>query len=77
MEKSERNKFHLVIGCSHKTFFQHPAISFRISAEYFENNLNDPNNDYTFTNGYYERTVEESDLDFAFGENDRESTIEK
>ena len=58
-----------------KTFFQQPVISFRISADYFENNLNDPNNDYTFNNGYYERTVEESDLDFAFGENDRESLI--
>ena len=56
-------------------FFQRPAISFRISQDYFENNLSDPNNDYTLNNGYYERTVEESDLDFAFGENDRELTL--
>ena len=50
-------------------------MSFRISQDYFENNLSDPNNDYTLNNGYYERTVEESDLDFAFGENDRELTL--
>ena len=47
-------------------------MSFRIAQDYFENNLNDPNNDYSLNNGFYERTIEEADLDFTFGDsNDR------
>ena len=45
---------------------QRPALAFRIAQDYFENNLDDPNNDYTLNNGFYERTIEEADLDFAF-----------
>ena len=55
---------------------QRPALSFRISQEYFENNLSDPNNDFTFENGFYERTVDEADLEFSFeDENDRKSGL--
>ena len=51
-------------------------MSFRIAQDYFENNLNDPNNDYSLNNGFYERTIEEADLDFAFGDsNDRKLGI--
>ena len=47
-------------------------MSFRIAQDYFENNLDDPNNDYTLNNGFYERTIEEADLDFALDDsNDR------
>ena len=53
-----------------------PALSFRIAQDYFENNFNDPNNDYTLNNGFYERTIEEADLDFAFGDsNDRKFNL--
>ena len=55
---------------------QRPALAFRIAQDYFENNLDDPNNDYTLNNGFYERTIEEADLDFAFGDsNDRKLNL--
>lgn len=51
--------------------FQRPALSVRFSQDYFDNNIDDPNDDFVLNGGYYERTIEESDLDFQFGENDR------
>ena len=55
-----------------KTIIKRPELSFRISQDYFENNLSNSNDEYTLNNGFYERTIVESDLDFAFGEsNDR------
>ena len=51
--------------------FQRPALSFRVSQDYYENNLNDQEG-FTFNNGYYEKTVEESELQLSFDEeNDR------
>ena len=55
-----------------KIIIKRPELSFRISQDYFENNLSNSNDEYTLNNGFYERTIVESDLDFAFGEsNDR------
>ena len=52
--------------------FQRPALSFRVSQFYYENNLSDQEG-FTFNNGYYEKTVEESELQLSFDEeNDRE-----
>ena len=49
-----------------------PALTFRIAQEYFENNLSDEEDLYTFVpvdgpdGGFYDRTIHQDDLTLSF-----------
>ena len=51
--------------------FQAPALIYRFTESYFQNNLQGQENDgYVHENGYYTKTVPQADLALEFGVND-------
>ena len=58
------------ISTINKRYFKDrpPALSFKIAGDFFENNLSDETDSYTFNadTNFYERTVAASDLDLSF-----------
>ena len=43
-----------------------PAMSFKIAADYFQNNLSDQEDSFTLNGDFYERTVSGNDLALSF-----------
>ena len=47
-----------------------PALTFKIEQEYFENNINDDDDNFDFADGFYSRTIQQDELTLAFDDTD-------
>lgn len=47
-----------------------PALSFKIEQNYFENNINDDDNNFVLADGFYSRTIQQDGLVLAFDTTD-------
>ena len=43
-----------------------PALTFKIEQNYFENNINDDENNFVLADGFYSRTIPQNELVLAF-----------
>ena len=51
-----------------------PALTFRISQAFFENNLSGQSNDFVFVDGFYSKTIPQNELELGF-DNDTDGKL--
>jgi len=69
--KAQNDTF-AVTGCNAAD--NSPALTFRISQAYFENNLSGQTNDFEFSDGFYSRTIPQNELELGF-DNDTDDIV--